>query len=211
MTLKDNDGQPRAQFPAALISNYGKTADQLIGICRGILIDGHVNDAEAEGLRRFVTTVCEKNNQFPFGQLKARLDKIWADDVITDEERVELRGIMMDFAGLTDESVTKEAETTRIIPFDSDRNILFSGKNFVVTGRFGYGTRSKVETEIEQRGGLCAANVSQKTNYLVVGHFASRDWIYTNWGQKIERAVEIRQELGLLRILSEADWVKSLA
>ena len=194
-----------------LLSNYGKSADQLIGICRGIMFDGEVNEVEALGLRRFVDTVCfSAPNQFPFGLLQARLDRIFADGVISTDEREELKGIILDFAGLTAESVTEDARTTRMLPFDKNIDVTFGGKKFVVTGRFGYGTRSKIEGEIKLRGGNCMNSVTNKTHYLVVGHFASRDWLHTNWGNKIETAVELRREFGVLRILAEEDFLLAL-
>jgi hypothetical protein len=207
----DAHGQPLLRFPANLLTNYGKAADQLIGICRGILFDGDVSEAEAVGLRRFVDTVCASGpEQFPFGLLRARLDKIFADGAVSADEREELKGIVLDLAGLTAESVTEEATTTRILPFDQIRDLTFTDMNFVITGRFSYGTRSKVESAISLQGGICMASVTKETHFLVVGHFASRDWLHTNWGNKIERAIELRQELGILRILTEEDFARAL-
>jgi hypothetical protein len=41
---------------------------------------------------------------------------------------------------------------------------------------------------------------------LVIGTFASRDWANTNYGRKIERAVELRQSGSGISIISEEHW-----
>jgi hypothetical protein len=40
----------------------------------------------------------------------------------------------------------------------------------------------------------------------VIGVFASRDWYHTNYGRKIERAVELRAEGHPITNLSEEHW-----
>jgi hypothetical protein len=47
---------------------------------------------------------------------------------------------------------------------------------------------------------------SGSSHYLVIGVFASRDWMYTNYGRKIERAVELRQCGSGIAIISEEHW-----
>ena len=44
--------------------------------------------------------------------------------------------------------------------------------------------------------------------YLAIGHFASRDWVHTTFGRKIERAVEMRKRYGMPAIISEERLVK---
>ncbi len=44
------------------------------------------------------------------------------------------------------------------------------------------------------------------TRYLVIGVFASHDWYNTNYGRKIERAVELRNSGSGVAIISEEHW-----
>ena len=47
---------------------------------------------------------------------------------------------------------------------------------------------------------------TRETNYLVIGTFASRDWANTNYGRKIEHAVELRESGCGISIISEEYW-----
>lgn len=76
-----------------------------------------------------------------------------------------------------------------------------------MTGKFAYGARSAVFGAIAALGGLPTdAAPNRTTNYVVIGAFASRDWINTSHGRKIEKAVELRAKGTGLRILAEEHW-----
>ena len=77
----------------------------------------------------------------------------------------------------------------------------------MVTRRFAYGTRRKVSEAILTRGGIPTDSTpTRQTHYLVIGLFASRDWANTNYGRKIERAVELRDLGSGISIISEEHW-----
>ncbi len=208
---KDEHGQPLALFPAGLVRNYGKAVDQLIGIARGILCDGELSDAEAVAFRRFVEQFHRSERVFPFDLLKERLDRVFRDGTIDEEERAELREIMRSLGGLTAEATAEAANLSCDFPLDDPApSIKFSGSEFVVTGRFAFGTRAKVHDAIEGRGGIAHDNVRHSTGYLVIGHFASRDWLHTSYGLKIERAAELRKAGHRLAIVKELHWKEHL-
>lgn len=89
-------------------------------------------------------------------------------------------------------------------------DIAFANKFFCFTGKFLYGTRNRCEKEIEQRGGLAQRQPAQNTNYLVIGHLGSTDWMHTAFGRKIEDAVELRGKGFPVSIVSEEHWVRYL-
>jgi hypothetical protein len=81
----------------------------------------------------------------------------------------------------------------------------------VITGRFAYGTRRKVFEVISGLGGLPGDSPPNRdTSYLVIGTFASRDWSNTNYGRKIEHAVELRESGSRISIISEEHWKRFL-
>ncbi|MDX7612147.1 BRCT domain-containing protein [Aeromonas caviae] len=43
---------------------------------------------------------------------------------------------------------------------------------------------------------------------LIVGSLASRDWMFTSHGRKIEAAIKNREEGHDIRIINEEDWVR---
>lgn len=203
---RDENGQPVIRFPAALMQNYGKAIDQLVGLCRGILIDNHVSDQEAEVFRKWVEHYFQEEPTFPFDDLKRRLDRIFLDGVVDEDERIELREIMRSLGGLMvgENEVDSVAAT---LPLCHPAPLIcHQGQEFVVTGRCAHGTRAKVWEAIQSQGGLIHETPRHTTRYLIIGHFASRDWIHTTYGRKIERAVELRAQGQQISIVSEAHW-----
>jgi NAD-dependent DNA ligase len=89
-------------------------------------------------------------------------------------------------------------------------NVIFDGKQFVMTGRFFYGTRSNCEKKVIERGGTCKSHVSMQTDYLIIGSLGSPDWIHTNYGRKIEAAMAYKQDGFDIRIVGEEHWATFL-
>ncbi len=52
--------------------------------------------------------------------------------------------------------------------------------------------------------------MTQRTNYLIIGTFGSRDWVHTSFGRKIEKAVQYRIAGCRLAIVGEDHWAASL-
>jgi hypothetical protein len=61
-----------------------------------------------------------------------------------------------------------------------------------------------------KRGGLCEANVTKRSTFLVIGTFGSRDWVHTAFGRKIDKAVSYRSAGTPLRIVAEDHWAGAL-
>lgn len=211
-TPKDSHGQPIQFFKANHDNNVSKAIDQLSGICSGILADGIVTDTEAKFFSDWVRKFAAFEPIWPFTDILARVDRIFADGHCDDEERAELQAMMEAICGHRYESQPDETRSTSL-PLDTPlpETLIFAEKQFVITGRFAYGTRRKVFEAIQTRGGFCSDSApTQKTNYLVIGIFASRDWYNTNYGRKIERAVELREDGTGLCIISEEHWKRFL-
>ena len=90
-------------------------------------------------------------------------------------------------------------------------NIIFHGKNFVMTGRFVFGNDMDCEEAVLELGGSVGEAPGEDTDYLVIGEMCSPDWEHTTFGRKIEQAVELRESGSKLAIISEQDWVDALA
>jgi len=107
------------------------------------------------------------------------------------------------------EAQTASRSTTLPVD-DPEPNVEFTGSVFVVTGTFVHGERALVHAAIEQRGGLSSASPSKKTRYLVIGELGSRDWINSNAGRKIEKAVALRSDGHPVAIITEGHWSRHL-
>lgn len=105
-----------------------------------------------------------------------------------------------------------EAELSDGSPFDRPQpDVDFSGKTFLFTGRFEFGSRKVCRAAVEERGGNFLDDVSSEVDFLVVGNKGSSDWKWGKYGNKIEAAVLMRREHGSPAIISEDHWVAALS
>lgn len=194
--------------------NYvSKAFDQLKGICLGILADGVVTDDEATYFRNWIDANARVEAVWPFSEIASRVNSIFSHGSLTDEEREDLREIMEHITGGAYLPVVGLDDTSTALPLTVPvpEPILFTGKEYSVTGRFAFGTRNRVVEAIMERGGTFNTNPRTSTNYLVIGHFCSRDWKYSSYGNKIERAIELRDGNNGIAIISEESWTRALA
>lgn len=209
-TPKDADGQPLRVFKANHENNVSKAIDQLSGICAGILADGVVSEQEAIFFAEWIRKFAPLEPIWPFTDILQRVERIFADGHCDDIEREELKGVMQPLCGYTKDSNAADTYSTTL-PLSSPLPdpVLFPGRVFNITGKFAFGTRHKVMEAIVARGGHPSDSPpTQESHYLVIGIFASRDWANTNYGRKIERAVELRDNGSGLAIISEEHWKK---
>jgi NAD-dependent DNA ligase len=94
------------------------------------------------------------------------------------------------------------------LPVDQLEQILVPGKSFCLTGSFLFGTRSACERAVEALGGVAAPRITLELDYLVIGTLASRDWVNTSHGPKIEKAVSYRQRRSPITIANLEQWVQ---
>lgn len=208
VTPKDGDGQPIRLFKANLENNVSKAIDQLSGICAGILADGEVNTEEAKFFGEWVRKYAPYEPVWPFTDILARVERIFADGNCDEEESKELKAVMEGLCGYRcDASATETYSTTLPLCSPFPDPVAFPHKNFAITGKFAFGTRRKVMEAIESRGGIGVDSApTRDSHYLVIGVFVSRDWAHTNYGRKIERAVELRESGSGIAIVSEEHW-----
>src|SRR5437870_13199921 len=111
---KDEHGQPKRLFKANFENNVSKAIDQLSGICSGILADGIVTDAEAQFFAEWVRKFAPYEPVWPFTDILARVERIFADGRCDDEERAELQSVMEALCGHTKEAQPDETRSTSL-------------------------------------------------------------------------------------------------
>lgn len=203
---RDSD---RARAPGiTLRRRQDRAENELVGLCRGLLADGHVSRVEAEFLKDWIERTAEFVGAYPFDRIYSVLSRILADGFIDDDESRDLHDTLSRFVG--GEVVDRGAETVSLatsLPLDVPAPILtFEGATFVVSGTFSFGTRTAVHAAIADRGGRTIASVSPRVDFLVIGELGSRDWISSNAGRKIQQAVELRNQLHSIAIVCEEHW-----
>src|SRR5688572_26052707 len=205
----DEHGQP----PSALNWRLRAERDvsELLGMAKGMLADGIVNDQEAQFLLRWAREHEEASTKWPVSLILSRLSHMFTDGRIDDEERAELRELLSSLVGGT-ESILLGFDASTKLPLDEPPPLVcWHEEVYVFTGRFAFGTRRHCEAEVVARRGRCDENVTRQTTFLVLGTFGSTDWRHTSYGRKIERAVELRGSGFPIRIVGEDHWTKAIA
>ncbi|MCC7202407.1 MAG: BRCT domain-containing protein [Nitrospirae bacterium] len=213
-------GQPiNRNFSAKRLTN--RTIDELIGLCKGIQADRILHDSEARFLAHWLNLSREIVDTWPANILASRIEKILEDNIIDDGERAELFNLLSEITGCrpehelidysTGEIIENLSHASTLLPLDKPAPpIIFESMQFCLTGKFCYGARNKCEREITYRGGIPQSNVTQKTNYLVIGLLGSTDWKHSTHGLKIKAAIELKEKGSPVSIISEEHWVKHL-
>jgi hypothetical protein len=204
----DDDAQPSKGLYAARVAK--RLVSELLGLCKGMVCDGEISEAELAGLKRWLAGHPDAAALYPGKTVAERLLRIYEDGVITPDERQELNELLRDLTGETEEHEKTLNLSTRL-PFDEPTPaILFDGYEHVFTGRMLYGTRRDCERKVVELGGRVGKTVTKRTNFLVIGPIASSAWLESTHGRKILRAVELRSEGRPLRIVSEEAWIHAI-
>lgn len=188
-----------------------RKADELIGICRGIMADGTINQKEAEFIISWINSNCDLVSKYPFNIVYSRISEMLSDSYLSDDEKDDLFDLMQKLTG--GEIIDEDAESmSSTLPLCSPApKIVFDSSSFVFTGVFTTGARKVLEELVKELGGLVHDTIKKDTDYLVIGDIGSKDWAHSSYGRKIEKAVEYRdiKDTGI-SIICESHWAKFL-
>lgn len=186
--------------------------DEFIGICKGIIFDGTVCQAEAENLLLWLKANPMLAQQFPAKDVFLTLRDMLADGEFDYNEEGVFLDLLMRVTGLPRGLDQASNASTQLPLCDPPPAIEFAGKVFVLTGNFGMGPRKLVVEAIQQRGGeVVLKDLRLDTHYLVIGDIGSKAWMHSTHGRKIERAVEYRDQRKTgLAIVSEKHFMACL-
>lgn len=183
---------------------------ELMGFLTGIASDGVLNDQEVTALSQWLEQRKAVRHTWPASVIIERLNNILEDGLISDEEREDLlqtlRGITAPATNPT--GISYEASTE--VWEDQVDHIDIAGKLFCLTGDFVIGDRNTVDTLLRMKGAELSPNVTSRVDYLVIGTLASRDWLYTSHGRKIEKALLLRREGAAITIITERSLLRFL-
>jgi NAD-dependent DNA ligase len=206
--MVDEDGQPLALLNWRHRSV--REIDELIGLCKGILADGLVNESEAGFLQDWLRSNKNAQDIWPCSVLYPRIAAMLADGTFAADEERELLQVLMQICG--GKAVTADVHSmSSTLPLDDPPPaVVFHDETFCFTGKLLCGSRARCEQEVLKRGGDIASGIIEDLSYLVIGLVGSRDWLHSTFGRKIEKAVSIRAKGHPLRIVSEEQFVKAL-
>ncbi|HJN50803.1 MAG: BRCT domain-containing protein [Pseudomonadales bacterium] len=183
--------------------------DELIGISRGVIADGIVDESEVIFLGQWIENHREVADRWPANVLYARLVEMLKDGVLDADEQRELLETLMDITG--GNSVYQESSRSTTLPVTQPQpEIVFEGSVFCLTGRFVFGSKMECEEIIVDLGGVVIPAPTTDTDYLLIGEVGSPDWIHSTFGRSIEKAIELQGHGHPISILSEEHWVNQL-
>jgi hypothetical protein len=205
----DAHGQPLA-FGFNNHRRLERDISELLGLAKGLLADGSISDAEAVLLHEWMTAHPEPVTCWPCDRIAARRERIFEDGIVAPDEREDLAHLLSQLVG-GDAGILEGENAATALPLDRPPPALVFGERiYVFTGKFAFGTRAACARATAEHGGQAAPNITEHTNYLVIGTFGSRDWVHASHGRKIEKAVEYRDRGVPLSIVAERHWVAAV-
>jgi len=182
--------------------------DTLIGLSKGILADGKVDQSEAEFLQSWLVQSRQATSNPIILNLLEKVEAMLRDGVLDEEESAELMTLLQRISG--DSSELGELAKTSSLPVDEPMpKIAFPGNSFLFTGTCAFGTRKQCQAAVDSLGGLNAKGVTKSLNFLVLGTYVTDSWAHETFGRKIEKAVAYRENGVPLKIVTEEHWALS--
>lgn len=184
--------------------------DELIGVCRGVIADGRVDEQEAIFLGQWIENHREISDRWPVNILYARVVEMLKDGILNKAEEGELLATLRDLTG--ESTLYQEPNRSTSLPLNKPLpEVEFTGKSFCLTGRFVFGSKVDCEETILEMGGHVVDAPTGETDFLVIGEMSSPEWVHTTFGRAIEHAVQLREDGSKIAIISEEHWVDALA
>lgn len=179
--------------------------DTLIGLSKGLLADGKVDQSEAEALLTWLIQSRQATDNPVIVNLLAKVDAMLQDKVLDSDESAELLSVLRDLAG--EPSVIGELAKATSLPINRPvPPVTFPEKCFVFTGTCVYGTRQQCHEATAALGGVIAGGVTKAVDYLVLGTYVTDSWAHETYGRKIEKAMKYREQGVALAIVTEEHW-----
>ena len=186
-----------------------RQVSELIGLAHAMIADGRIDQSEAEHLQKWLVANQAASSNPVVNTILQRIDEMLIDNTLDDEESTELFETLSQLSGGTFE--LGEVLKSTSLPLTSPKpNIIIPNNSFCFTGTFAFGNRRSCEAAIIERQGI-TGNLNAKLDYLVIGIYATDSWAQSSWGRKIEKAVSLNAKSADIKIISEVDWVESIA
>jgi len=182
--------------------------DELVGLARGIAADDLINQFEVEFLQKWLAANMAISDQPMIRRLYDRVNDILADGVVDADEARDLLDTLNSFSN-RDFELGEVMKSSSLPLCDPAPTLTFLDRRYCFTGTFNFGERRKCEGTVEERGGSCGT-LTQKTDVLVIGMYATESWKHSTFGTKIIKAVDMRESGIPVSIVSEEHWLRYL-
>lgn len=203
--MANADAARNGKFLSHEISSRQVT--ELIGVARGLIADAELRDCEIEFLYKWLAANDAAHANPVIGILMERIRDIFSDGYVDEQERTDLASVLE--ALTANDFEIGEVLKSSDLPLTSPApNIEFANRVFCFTGTFTYGPRRACEALVARLGGECSKTLTQQTDYLIVGSYATASWHQSSFGRKIEHAVQLRGKGAPVAIVAERHWLE---
>ena len=197
----------RDGVPTNNLDDYQISA--LLGLCRGLIADGKINQQEVDALHTWLKAHTETIDNPVMTAFQEKLGAFIDKKAENKDINIQLLKLLNGLVGGKTE-VGECLQATTLWLDDPPPEIVFEDRKFCLTGKFSYGKRGRCEDEVRARGGVCQSSPSKTTDYLVIGSYAEGTWIQSAYGRKVEKAVGLRVNGLPIGIISEAHWLAGM-
>ena len=182
-----------------------RLVNELLGLSKGIVADGMVSQDETEFLQKWLVANSVVSENPVAANLLQRINAMLKDKALDEDEAKELFETLVNFSGGDFE--LGELQKSTGLPIDDPLPELeFPRRRYCFTGTFAYGSRRECENTVAELGGT-SGSLTLKTDFLVIGIYATDSWAHSAYGRKIERAVQLRDEGHHIGIVGEKHWL----
>lgn len=196
--------------PTRSAEDFTHTMAVLLGLVHGILADGVLNAREVLALNAWLRNHQELLDDWPANIIAERVRDVLADGQITRDEAEDLGDTLTRVLGwgfCSSEQLDPLAANETLEPFQL---VVITGRSFLLSGRFLYGTHGRCEAAILGRGGLVDKTVSPSLDYLVLGSLPRSGAPGSEFPAVLKTARELRRKGNNISIVSEQAWAGSL-
>jgi len=169
------------------VSDTTKLLIRLVGIVEGIICDGNIEENEITYLRKWLNEHANLKGNYQYDAVVQALDG--------------KKDITSTLAAIVD-PIENKTETINSIDLN--------GKLVCITGEFDCGSRSDVEQTLINAGADLSRSVVKALDYLIVGGRGSESWACGNYGTKVQRALELQEKGGKIKIIRESEVLKDI-
>jgi NAD-dependent DNA ligase len=178
--------------------------DELIGIARGLVADDHLHEKEAAFLQKWLAANLHITDQPVIRTLYQRIKEMLKDGTLDQDEQAELLDTLKIFSN-QDIELGEVLKATSLPLDDPEPPLSFAGQRYCFTGTFAFGQRKECEQAVAEMGAE-VGSLTQKTNVLVIGIYATESWKHSSFGNKIIKACEWRDAGRPIVLVSEPHW-----
>lgn len=186
---------------------------KLQGILHGIMADNILHDDEVNSLSEWMELHEFLRGFYPYDEIYSLLTAAKQDGILTNDEINMLKAFFGNFID-TKSSYNVNLDELKVLQEQYSiggicavcPDIEVKGKVFSFTGTSSKATRNEIAKIIEENDGIFSKNVTNKTDYLIVGNEGNPCWAFSCYGRKVEKAIDLRKEGHQILIIHENDF-----